>query len=128
MEEFEAYGGCRGLVQRLSIGLWQYTLCEFMWVKQFLEELRFVVKLLMDMHCDNQAVIHIAFNLVFRMRNKHIKVYCHLVHERVEKGVNATPFVFTRAQLDDMFTKLLCKLWLGLMCNKLGLPNIYSPS
>ena len=39
--------------------------CELMWIKHLLEELRFVVKLPMTMHCDNQAAIYIASNPVF---------------------------------------------------------------
>ena len=40
-----------------------HTSCELMWVKHLLEELKFVVKVPMTMHCDNQAAIHIASNL-----------------------------------------------------------------
>ena len=41
------------------------TSCKLMWIKHLLEELRFVVKLPMTMHCDNQAAIYIASNSVF---------------------------------------------------------------
>ena len=56
-----------------------HTLCELMWIKHLLEELRLVVKLPMDMYCNNQAAIDIASNLVFHERTKHIEVNCHLV-------------------------------------------------
>ena len=42
-----------------------HTSCELMWIKHLLEELRFVVKLPMTMHCDNQAAIYIASNPMF---------------------------------------------------------------
>ena len=42
-----------------------HTSCELMWIKHLLEELRFVMKLPMTMHCDNQAAIYIASNPVF---------------------------------------------------------------
>ena len=42
-----------------------HTSCKLMWIKHLLEELRFVVKLPMTMHCDNQAAIYIASNSVF---------------------------------------------------------------
>ena len=58
-----------------------HTSCELMWIKHLLEELRFVVKLPMTMHCDNQAAIYIASNPVFHERTKHIEVDCHIVGE-----------------------------------------------
>ena len=102
-----------------------HTSCEFMWIKHLLKELRFVVKP-MTMHCDNQATIYIASNPVFHKLTKHIKVDCHITWEKVEDGVIATPYVYTRVQIVDMFTKVLCKTRLCLLCNKLGLYDIYS--
>ena len=46
-------------------GAMAHTSCEFMWIKHLLEELRFVVKLPMTMHYDNQAAIYIASNFEF---------------------------------------------------------------
>ena len=51
----------------------------------------------------------------------YIEVDCHITREKVEDGVIATPYVSTRVQIADMFTKALCKTRLGLLCNKLGL-------
>ena len=105
-----------------------HTSCELMWIKYLLEKLRFVVKLPMTMHCDNQAAIYIASNPVFHEQTKHIEVDCHITREKVEDGVITTPYVSTRVQIVDMFTKNLCKTRLGLLCNKLGLYDIYSPA
>ena len=105
-----------------------HTSCELMWIKHLLEELRFVVKLPMTMHCDNQAVIYIASNPVFHERIKHIEVDFHISREKVKDGVIATPYVSIRVQISDMFTKALRKTRLGLFCNKLGLYDIYSPN
>ena len=105
-----------------------HTSCKLMWIKHLLEELRFVVKLPMTMHCDNQAAIYIASNSVFYEWTKYIEVDCHIIREKVEDGVIATPYVSTRVQIANMFTKALCKTRLGLLCNKLGLYDIYSPA
>ena len=58
----------------------------------------------------------------------YIEVDCHIIRKKVEDGVIATPYVSTRVQIADMFTKALCKTRLGLLCNKLGLYDIYSPA
>ena len=105
-----------------------HTSCELMWIKHLLEKLRFVVQLLMTVHCDNQSAIYIASNPVFHERTKRIEVDCHITREKVEDGVIATPYVSTRVQIADMYTKVLCKTRLGLLCNKLGLYDIYFPA
>ena len=73
-----------------------HTSCAFMWIKHLLKELRFVVKLPMTMHCDNQATIYIASNPVFHKQTKHIEVDCHITQEKVEDGVIDIPYVSTR--------------------------------
>ena len=113
-----------------SIGPWvmAHTSCELMWMRHLLEELCFEVKLPMSMYCDNQEFIYIASNPVFHEMTKHIKVDHHLIRERVEKGIIATPFVSTGAQLANMFTKSLFKSRLECLCNKLKLYNIHTPA
>ena len=61
----------------------------------------FEVQLLMSIYCDNQ----VASKPIFHERTKYIEVDCNIVRERVEKGVIATLFVCSSAQLAHMFTK-----------------------
>jgi len=53
--------------------------CELVWVKQFLQELKFCDIQQMKIYCDNQSSIHIISNLVFHERTKHIKLDCHFI-------------------------------------------------
>ena len=80
-----------------------HTSCELKWIKYLLEELRFVVKLPMTIHYDNQAAIYIAPNPMFHEQTKHIEVDCHITREKVEDGVSATLYVSTRVQIANIF-------------------------
>ena len=53
--------------------------CEFIWLKQLLQELRFGKDGQMTLVCSNQATLHIASNPVIRERTKHIEVDCHFI-------------------------------------------------
>ena len=66
-----------------------------MWINHLLEELKFVLKVPMTMHCDNQATIHIASNPVFHELTKHIEADCHITRHKVEDSVIVTPYVST---------------------------------
>ena len=67
--------------------------CELIWLRHLLRELRFEKDEQMKLRCDNQAVLHIASNLVFHERTKHIEVDCHFIKERIASGCMTTSFV-----------------------------------
>ena len=81
--------------------------CEFIWLKQLLQKLRFMKDGQMTFMCDNQAALHIASNPVFHERTKHIEVDCHFIQEKIASGCITTSFVNSSDQLACIFTKSL---------------------
>ena len=48
--------------------------CELIWLKQFLQELKFCEVSPMKLICDNQTALHIVSNPVFHEQTKHIEI------------------------------------------------------
>ena len=67
--------------------------CELMWLKQLIEELGVTQVKSMQLICDNQATLHIAFNPMFHERTKHFEIDYHFVREKVLSGKVFTIFV-----------------------------------
>ena len=47
----------------------------------------------MTLVCNNQAILHIASNLVFLERTKRIEVDYHFIREKIASGCMTTSFV-----------------------------------
>ena len=59
------------------------SVCEIMWIRHLLMEVGIKTSVPMNLWCDNHAAMHIASNLVFHERTKHIKIDCHFVCEKI---------------------------------------------
>ncbi|KAK3011542.1 hypothetical protein RJ639_011582 [Escallonia herrerae] len=104
------------------------TTYELTWLKSFLLSLGVHHDCPMRLFCDNQVALHIASNLVFHERTKHIEIDCHYVREQLLVGNISTAHVRTAQQVADIFTKALGRHQFHYLCGKLGSQNLHAPT
>ena len=102
--------------------------CELLWIRRVLEELKLRIDLPMKLFCDNKAAISIAHNPVQHDRTKHIEVDRHFIKENLDAGIICIPFVGTTEQTADVLTKGLFRPVFEKMISKLGMYDIYLPT
>ncbi|KAI5336117.1 hypothetical protein L3X38_026251 [Prunus dulcis] len=101
---------------------------ELVWSKYFLEDLQVKQEQLATWFCYNQADLHIAANLVFHERTKHIELDFHAVRERIQSGLIPTTHVPSAHQNAHIFTKPLGRALFHHHLRKLGALDIHAPT
>ena len=62
--------------------------CELLWIKIILTELKLAPSGSMRLYCDNKIVINIAHNPVQYDKTKHVEIDRHFYQEKVKGGSN----------------------------------------
>nr|GEV77481.1 retrovirus-related Pol polyprotein from transposon TNT 1-94 [Tanacetum cinerariifolium] len=91
---------------------------ELLWLKRFLQELGFKQQRYAIL-CDNQSVIHLAKNLMFHKRTKHINVRYHWIRDAIEDGMYELNKVHTDDNASDNLTKAVAREKLKGIINQL---------
>ncbi|PNX61308.1 putative copia-type protein, partial [Trifolium pratense] len=97
-------------------------ICELLWLKIILEDLKIKWEEPMKLYCDNKSAISIAH------RTKHIEVDRHFIKEKLDSGLICTSFVSSQNQLADVLTKGLNSHNFERIISKLRMDNTYSPA
>ncbi|KAK3012643.1 hypothetical protein RJ639_008599 [Escallonia herrerae] len=102
--------------------------CELTWLSFLLRDLGMPLTTPVPLYCDNQAALHIAANPVFHERTKHIEIDCHVVREKLLKGLIRTIKISSHDQLADLFTKSLGRDQFQYLKSKLGICDLHAPT
>ena len=103
-------------------------ICELLWIKILLRDLRLEPTDSMRLYCDNKAAISIAHNPVQHDRTKHVEIDRHFIKEKLNSGTICIPFVKTSEQLADVLTKGLGSRPHHYYLSKLGMIDIFAPA
>ena len=105
-----------------------HGICEGIWLRRLLSELKVKIPDPIKLLCDNQAAISIAKNPVHHDRTKHIEVDRHFISEKIESKVINLVYTPSQQQNADILTKALHRPTFEDLSSKLGMLNIYYPA
>ncbi|GMI99394.1 hypothetical protein HRI_003608700 [Hibiscus trionum] len=100
--------------------------CELQWFNYLFSDLQIDISSA-NLYCDNHSAIRLAENPVQHERTKHIEIDCHLIREKIQKGIIKLLPVSSHQQLADCFTKALPTTDFIKSIGKLGIQNLYAP-
>ena len=99
-------------------------LCELLWLKIILDDLRIKWNGPMKLYCDNKSTINITHNPIQHDRTKHNEIDRHFIKEKLEEGVVCMSYVPSEHQLADILTKGQNSSMFHDLVFKLGMEDI----
>ena len=84
------------LKQNIEIAL---GICELLWLKRLLRELKITKTGPMKLYCDNKASINISNNPIQHDRTKHIEIDRHFIKEKLENGTVCMPLCHLKIKM-----------------------------
>ncbi|RVW63221.1 Retrovirus-related Pol polyprotein from transposon RE1 [Vitis vinifera] len=103
-----------------------HDICEEIWLRRVLKELKISDEEPMKMFCDNQSTISIAKNPVHHDRTKHVEIDRHFIKEKIEEGIIKMLYVPTCLQTADILTKALPRKVFDDLSSKPGLIVVFN--
>ena len=104
-----------------------HGICEVLWIKRILDELKVASQSPIKAYCDNKAAISIAHNPVLHDRTKHVEVDKHFIKEKIESRHICMTYVPTDEQVPDILTKGLPRKQFEKLTSKLAMEDIFRP-
>ena len=86
-----------------------------------LEEFKINFQQLAILYCDNRSAFHTTTNPIFHERTKHIEIDCHLVREKMHKGIMKLLPISSAYQHAYIYTKTLLPGAFKFRYSKLGM-------
>jgi len=82
-----------------------HGICELLWLKIVLDDLKIKRKGPMKLYCHNKSPINIAHNLAQHDHTKHIEVDWNFIKETLDSGLISIPYMPSSNQRADVLTK-----------------------
>ncbi|KAK3020284.1 hypothetical protein RJ639_045833 [Escallonia herrerae] len=102
------------------------ALAETNWLTNLLRELRFPLKAIPRILCDNVGTTYICENPVFHSKMKHIAIDFHFVRDQVQRKEVEVKHLHSADQVADVLTKPRPRASFCRMLDKLGVANIHT--
>ena len=97
---------------------------ELLWVCSLFTELRILLPEMPVIYCDNVGATHLAANLVFHSKMKHIALDFHFIRHHVQSGALRVSHLSTKDQLADALTKPLPRPRFQELLCKIGITHV----
>eukprot|EP00249_Psilotum_nudum_P021898 c28294_g1_i10 orf=154-735(-) len=94
---------------------------EALWIRRFMKELTFDLKLPMSVKCDNQSCIILTKELKHREKTKHVDFKYYFIRDLIEEHLISLDFTHTSKNWADFLTKPVARQKQLESCEQIGL-------